>query len=408
MKLTKTFADSAEYEGRRLSSGWSRCVIWDDEVPGFGLRVYPSGKKAFVVSYRARGLKRQATLGSYGKLTVQQARVRAKKMLVSVLDGADPVEEKREGRAAATFADLAERYLEVHARPKKRPLSVKTDEGLLKNHILPRLGRRKVKDIDRADVSALHHAMRGTPTQANRVVALLSKMFNLAEKWGYRPDYSNPARHVDRYKEQPKERFLCAAELAKLGEALREAEEAGSELPSAILAIRLLALTGARRNEILCLRWDEVDFARGVIVVDSKTGRKRIPLSAPALKLLSQAYREKDNPFVCFGVRYGKRLVGIQRPWERIRSAAGLDDVRLHDLRHTHAAMGAGLGLGLPIIGKLLGHSQPSTTQRYAHLADDPLRQAAERVGGEIYAALDGAAGEGGEVRELRRSIAGS
>jgi hypothetical protein len=252
MKLTKAFADSAEYEGRRLSSGWSRCVFWDDEVPGFGLRVYPSGKKAFVVSYRARGLKRQATLGSYGKLTIQQARVRAKKMLVSVLDGADPVEEKREARAAATFADLAERYLEVHARPKKRPLSVKTDEGLLKNHTLPRLGRRKVKDIDRADVSALHHALRETPTQANRVVALLSKMFNLAEKWGYRPGYSNPARHVDRYKEQPKERFLSAAELAKLGEALREAEEAGSELPSAILAIRLLALNrGAPQRDPL-------------------------------------------------------------------------------------------------------------------------------------------------------------
>lgn len=398
MKLTKRFADGAEYEGEKLASGWSRCVYWDDEVAGFGLRVFPSGKKSFVLLYRARGRKRQVTLGVYGVLTVQKARKRARRMLVEVVDGSDPLEVRRKRRSAPTVAKLAERYMEEHARPKKRPLSVESDERLLRIHILPRLGRHRVADVDRAAVSELHHAMRETPTQANRALALLSKMFNLAEQWGYRPDHSNPTRHVDRFKERPKERFLSSAELARLGDALREAETAESEHPSALLAIRLLALTGARRNEILCLRWDEVDFERGLIDIDSKTGRKRIPLPAPAFRLLAEADRVQDNPYVCFGAHHGKRLVGLQRPWERIRKAAKLPGVRLHDLRHSHAATGAGLGLGLPILGKLLGHTQASTTQRYAHLADDPVRQAAERIAGEIGAAL---AGSQGEVAEM-------
>jgi len=403
MKLTKRFADRAQYEGEELSSGWSRSVFWDDDLSGFGLRVYPSGKKTFVVQYRANGRKRQATVGTYGPFTVQQARDKAGRMLREAQDGGDPLERKKKQRDAPTVARLAERYLEEHARPKKRPSSVESDARLLRLHILPRVGTKKVQDVDRSDVSALHYAMRETPTQANRALALLSKMFNLAEKWGYRPDYSNPVRHVERYKEQPKERFLSSAELARLGEALREAEVAGSEHPSAILAIRLLALTGARRNEILCLRWDEIDFERALLDIDSKTGRKRIPLPAPALRLLVEADRMQDNPYVCFGAHNGKRFVGLQRPWERIREAAGLDGVRLHDLRHSHAAMGAGLGLGLPVIGKLLGHSQPATTQRYAHLADDPLRRAAEQVGGEISAALAGTHGELRHIREVEQ-----
>jgi integrase len=353
-----------------------------------------------VLSYRAKNRKRQATLGLYGPLTVQQARKRAHRMLVQVFDGEDPVQEKRHYRASPTLADLAERYMEEHAIPKKRPSSVKSDERLLRLHILPRLGRTKVADLDRRDVFALHHGMRKTPAQANRALALLSKMLNLAEQWGDRPDHTNPTRHVDRFREHPKERFLSGSELERLGAALREAEEAGSEHPSAILAIRLLALTGARRNEILCLRWREVDFERALIDIDSKTGRKRIPLPAPALELLSKALRLRGNPYVCFGAHRGKRLVGLQRPWERIRSAAGLDDVRLHDLRHSHAAMGAGLGLGLPIIGKLLGHTQAATTQRYAHLADHPVRLAAERVAGEIGAALAGRRGQVARIEE--------
>jgi len=402
VKLTKKFADKAQYEGKELGSGWSRCVYWDDDLSGFGLRVFPSGKKTFVLIYRAKGRKRQTTIGPYGPLTVQEARKRAHRIVVEVADGADPVEEKRSYHRAPTVEELAARYLEEHARPKKRPSSVKTDEGMLRSHILPRLGKKKVQDVDRTDVSALHHAMVETKTQANRVLALLSKMFNLAERWGYRPDGSNPTRHVDRYKEYAKERFLSPAELSRLGEALRKAELEKSEHPSAILAIRLLALTGARRSEILCLRWDEISFERAEIDIDSKTGRKRVPLPAPALRLLADADRMEGNPYVCFGAHKGKRLVGVQRPWERIRAAAGLEGVRIHDLRHSHAAMGAGLGLGLPIIGKLLGHTQAVTTQRYAHLADQPLRLAAEKVGGEISAALEGPTDDLEEPTKIR------
>ncbi len=188
--------------------------------------------------------------------------------------------------------------------------------------------------------------------------------------------------------------------MARLGEVLREVEQEGAVHPSAVLAIRLLCLTGMRKSEVLNLQWPEIDAERGLARLgDSKTGKKAVPLPAPALELLSRAERIMGNPFVCWGARQGGRLVGLQRPWDRIRSRAGLGDVRLHDLRHSHAATGAGLGLGLPIIGKILGHTQAATTQRYAHLADDPVREAAERVGGEVAAALRGGRAEVVQIR---------
>jgi integrase len=394
VKLTKKVVDGARYEGGTVGeAGWRRCILWDDAVHGFGLRVYPSGRKAFVLFYRAKGRQRLATLGAYGVLTADEARQKATRLLRAVGDGEDPVAERREERRAPTLAAFAERYLEQHARAKKKPSSAASDERLLRLHVLPRLGGRCVPDLDRADIARLHHELRSTPVLANRVLALLSKMLNLAEAWGVRPDGSNPVRHVDRYPERPKERFLSPAELARLGAALRAVEEEGSEHPSAILAVRLLALTGARRNEILTLTWDGVDFDRAELVLaDSKTGPKRLPLPTPALTLLHGAPRLAGNPYVCPGERDGGRFHGLQRPWERIRARAGLTGVRLHDLRHTHAATAVSAGLALPLVGKLLGHTQPTTTQRYAHLRDDPVRAAAEVVAGEIGAMLAGGA----------------
>ena len=305
--------------------------------------------------------------------------------------GGDPAEEARQKMKAPTVAALAARYLEEHAIPKKKPRSVAEDRAHLRRFILPRFGTRKAAGITRADVQSFHHALKATPYQANRALALLSKMFNLAERWGVRPDGSNPGRHVERYPEQCRERFLSAVELARLGEVVAEAEANGSEPPSALAAIRLLILTGCRRQEILGLRWEQVDFQRGLLVFeDSKTGRKAIPLGAAVLALLVDLPRLEGNPYVLPGERQGRHFVGLRDVWVRIRRRAGLEDVRIHDLRHSFASVGASGGDCLLIIGKLLGHTQAATTQRYAHLTADPVKQAADRISGEIAARMNG------------------
>jgi integrase len=400
-KLTKRTIDALPQPERDT-------IVWDDELPGFGIRLKPSGSKSYVVQYRNRECRtRRLTIGAYTELTPTQARKEGRQKLADAARGGDPSEERHQERRVPTVKEFAERYLEQHAIPKKKPSSVATDRGMLKNYIVPQLGHRKMSEIGLAEVADLHHAMRRTPSQANRVLALLSKMISLAERWGVRPFHSNPCRYVDRYPENRCERFLSGEELGRLGEALAEVEASEEEHPSAILAIRLVALTGARKGEIQRLRWKEVDFERGCLrLEDSKTGRKAFPLGAPALQLLAQAPREEGNPYVCFGVGTGSHFKGLHRVWDRVRKAAGLEDVRLHDLRHTHASFGAAAGLGLPVIGRLLGHKSPATTARYAHLADDPLRAAAERVAGEIAARMFRMAAGEVEGEGLRASAA--
>lgn len=257
--------------------------------------------------------------------------------------------------------------------------------------VLPALGKRKVVSISTKDVADLHHELRSKPFQANRLLALLSKMLNLAEAWGLRPLHSNPCSHVERYREPKRERFLSPAELTKLGEALAEVEDNGSEDPAAILAIRLLLLTGARRNEILTLRWEHVDLDNGLLKLpDSKTGPKSVPLGPAAVALLAALPRVEANPYVAPGRRSGDRFKGLHRPWARIRERAGLPDLRLHDIRHSFVAVGIAANLGLPVLGSILGHKHPATTARYAHLADDPRRAAASRISQEIAANLNG------------------
>lgn len=368
--------------------------LWDSEVPGFSLRVRSTGSKVYVAEYRNRAQrKRRVTLGPHGRLTVEQARELGRQVLAAAAAGKDPAEERQTSRTAPTLAEFASRYLEQHAAPKKKPSSAAADARLLRLYVVPALGRRKVAEIGIKEVADLHHAMRGKPAQANRLLALLSKMFNLAERWGVRPQNSNPCRGLDRYPEKHRERFLSAAEIARLGEVLAE-EEAGD--PFVVLAIRLLLLTGARRNEILTLRWSDVDFERASLrLPDSKTGAKAIPLGPAALATLAAAPRLEGSPYVIPGRRAGCRFVGVYRPWARIRERAGLGDLRLHDLRHSFASIGAAAGLGLPILGSILGHKTPATTARYAHLADDPRRAAAARISDEIAAALSRrAAGE--------------
>ena len=246
---------------------------------------------------------------------------------------------------------------------------------------------RQIVDVTRADIERLHHGLRNTPYQANRVLAVLSRMFALAEGWGLRHDGSNPCRHVQKYRERRRDRFLSAEELARLGIALTAAGKDG-EPPAAIAAIRLLALTGCRKSEVLRLRWSQVE-PNCLRLSDSKTGAKVVPLGAAARELLASLPSWEGNPYVIVGDRPNSHFIGIQKVWERIRRQAGLDDVRIHDLRHSFASVGASSGDSLLVIGALLGHRDHGTTQRYAHLSDDPLQAAADRISAHIATALE-------------------
>jgi integrase len=260
---------------------------------------------------------------------------------------------------------------------------------------LPALGNLRLAAIKRADISKMMQNMKDTPGAANRTLQLLSNMMNVAENWGLRPDYSNPCRHVDRYKSGKRERFLSSQELLRLGNVLRDAEEHALESESAVAAIRLLILTGCRRGEILGLRWADVDLMNSCLrLSDSKTGPRLVHLNEPAKAVIAAIKPVVGNPFVITGAKAGGHLINLKKPWQRIRSTAELPDVRLHDLRHSFASVAIGLGESLEVIGKLLGHTRASTTERYAHLAADPVRAANSRIGQAISGMLNPLRGE--------------
>lgn len=365
--------------------------VWDSELRGFGLRIRASGHRAFIIQYRnGEGRTRRLTIGRLGQLTPEEARKQARQLLAAVARGEDPAEERAKARRAETVAELAARFLTEHAEAKRKPSTAREYRRIFERIILPRLGHRKIASLTAADVATLHHSMRDRPSMANRTVATLSAMLTKAEVWGARPRGSNPCRFVEKFPEQPRERFLSSAELARLGEVLRTVEEENSEHCSVVPAIRLLLLTGCRVGEVLSLKWDYVDFDRRCLALpDSKTGKKVIPVGTAALELLASIARMEGNQYVFFGAKRGSHLVDLQHPWERIRRRVGLEDVRLHDLRHSYASFGAGAGLSLPIIGKILGHRHPATTNRYAHLADHPVQTGADLISDGIRAALE-------------------
>jgi integrase len=363
--------------------------LWDQTVKGFGAKITPTGAKVYVLQYRRKGRQRRYTIGRHGSpWTAEEARTEAVRLLAEVVRGDDPADLKRAERGDVTFSAFADRYLREHADLHKKPRSAELDRWLLRTHILPAIASRRLGDISRSDVARMHRDLAETPIAANRVLGLTAAMFTLAERWGLRQEGSNPCRHVEKFKERSRERFLSEVEIARLGEALGQAEAAGSP-PAAIAAVRLLILSGARKGEILALQWRWVSFERSLIELpDSKTGSKVIYLNAPATALLAGLPRIAGNPYVLPGDRAGAHIVNIEKTWRRVRHAAGLDEVRLHDLRHSFAAVGASAGFSLPLIGALLGHAEVATTQRYAHLANDPVRQANEAIGARIAAAL--------------------
>jgi integrase len=362
-------------------------IVWDDALKGFGVRVMPSGVRSYIVQYRSGGRTRRYAFGLVGTMTPDEARKRARQLLAAVDQGKDPVEEIITQRRTPSVAALCERFLNEHVVHRCKPTTEREYRRSIELFIKPAIGTFKVGDVKRADISKLHYDMREIPYQANRALGVLSKMFNLAEVWGLRPDGSNPCRHVKKYTERRRERYLSFDEIARLGHVLDDVERDGSEEKSVVNAIRLLLLTGARLTEILTLKWEYV--REGFLALpDSKTGPKRIILAKETASLLQSIERFEDNPYVIVGTLPGQHWTDLQRPWRRIRAKAQLPEVRIHDLRHTFASVAAGSGESLLAIGKLLGHSQVQTTARYAHLAPDPIRATADRLASQILSAM--------------------
>jgi integrase len=388
-KLTKRIVDAAEPDGRAR-------YLWDEQLKGFGLKILASGERKYILKYRANGGGRAApqrwlSLGRHGSITVDQARSLAQAALAAVARGQDPQAERLDGRAAPNLTDLWARYEADHL-PRKKLKSQVNDRQLWRDYLAPALGRKRVTDLTVADVDRMHRELRLKPYTANRALALLSKMLALAERWGVRPPGSNPCRTVERFKEEGRERYLDSEELARLGQAMRDGLAAQTETPYMIAAVQLLLLTGARLNEILGAEWAWVDLERRVISLpDSKTGRKPIYLSEAAvevLKGLQQLPSWMNSPYVICGRNPQRPLINLALPWARMCQRAQISGVRLHDLRHTAASVGVAQGMSLPIIGRLLGHSQPATTNRYAHVAIDPALAAADLIGRAMAAAL--------------------
>ena len=422
-------------------------TLWDTEVKGFGAR-RQRRDPVYVVKARANGRQVLLTIGAHNAIGPggkpwgpDAARREAKRLLGIVASGQDPAQQRDDRKQAPTLAAFADRYLGEYARPQKKPRTVEEDQRLLRRHILPKLGRIKVADLTRADVARMHSGMLRNPVAANRALALLSAMMGWAEKVGARPDHSNPCRHVDRYPEKERDVLLSARDLARLGEALDRAatgwteagkaawarvcaDQADAEaIPAdrraawiaaraprrdspedwrAIAAFRLLIFTGARLSEILTLRWEWVDAETGVArLPDSKTGAKNLPLSAPALAVLASLPRFAGNPHVLPGDKTGARFIGIQKPWQRVRALAGLPALRLHDLRHAFASAAVAAGDSLFLVGKMLGHRQASTTERYAHLAPDPVKAVADRTAERLAAMMEGER-KGDPIRRIR------
>ena len=360
-------------------------VVWDRRLTGFGVRVYPTGGKVYIAHARGPDGPKRVKVGRHGVLNADEARQRAALIIARIKAGEEPAPEPVSA-AGPTVAEVAERFRRDHIAVRLKETSARRLEGVIRCHILPAFGRRSMGSIERKDVLALHQRMSDTPNQANRMLRTLSLMYTLARDWGLLPPElpsagHNPCTGVKKYPERKRERFLTDAEFVRLGDVLNEAEErSGASAPS-IAAIRLLLLTGCRKSEILTLRWEHVDLdAAQLHLPDTKTGARIIALPRAAVEVLEAIPRVPGNPWVIAGRRPGTHLKGLDVGWRTLRTRAGLEDVRIHDLRHSFASRALALGESLPMIGKLLGHKQIETTARYAHLADDSVHASAERI----------------------------
>jgi integrase len=391
-----------------------RIFLWDDSLAGFGVAAFATGRKIYCVQYRQLGRTRRASIGEHGRLTPDEARSEAKKLLGDAARGLDPIATRKAARAVPLFREIADEFMRAHVAAKRKPRTYESYKTLLQLHILPAIGALRLTEIRRAHVSKMH-AGAAHPGAANRALTVVSSIWNWAAAEHEELDLSpNPVKGLKRNPEKSRERFLDNAELGRLGLALARAENEGlpysvdetkpgakhapkpenrlrSIDPFAVAAIRLLLFTGGRLREILHAEWTFVDFGRGLLnLPDSKTGKKAIVLSAAALRVLAALPRIEGNPYIFPGAKEGLPRADLKLPWAAIVQTASLRGVRIHDLRHSFASIGAGRGLGLPIIGKLLGHATPEMTNRYSHLAEDPIRRAADQIGNALTAAMSG------------------
>jgi integrase len=379
--LTKRAVDSARYTG----DGRAQRIVWDGELRGFGLRVQPTGRKSWILFYRTQaGTKRLLTLGHYPGLTLDQARRVALQNLADVSKGEDPADKRRRAREAASFATLAEAFLERHSKVHKK--SARDDERYINQVLIPAFGTRKAEAIQRSDLSALHRRIGAkAPYAANRLLACASKLFAWGEDEGYLPTgYQNPTQGIKKFREEKRERWVTPEEMPKLAAAIRSEPNVYARA-----AVWMYLLLGARKSEMLSARWADVDLKRGVWrLPETKAGRPHyLPLAPPAVAILRELPREEGNPHVFPGQSAGCHLVNIAKPWDRIRKAAGCEDVRLHDLRRTVGSWLAQGGASLPLIGKVLNHTTPSTTAIYARLADESARHVLEQHAEAVLAA---------------------
>ena len=349
-------------------------VFWDRDLTGFGVRVYPTGGKVYIAQARGPDGPKRMTVGRHDVLHADQARQRAALIIARIKAGEEPVPLPLAARAngGPTVADLAARYLEEHVEVRLKPNTQRQVRGVLHRHILPALGKMPLVAIERAQVVDLQQKLCDRPVTANRAVKVLSHMYRLGEGWGMVPEGCDPCRSVEKYPERRRERFLTDAEFARLGRVLDEAVDNGTASPMTVTAIRLLMLTGCRKSEILTLRWADVDFDAGeLLLADAKTGPRAVQLPPTAVGLLRSLPRRKDSPWVFPGNDRDGRFSGggLDRAWQAVRARAGLEDVRLHDLRHSFASRALALGKTLSVTGKPLGHADIETTARHTHLA---------------------------------------
>lgn len=373
-------------------------VYWDRELSGFGVRVYPTGSRMYIVQTRAKGKSRRITVGRHGLVSADQARTEAARLIATVKSGGNPVPfDQANGispeDAGPLLSEMAERFMREHASVRCRPATVVKYRSLLDLHILPMLGGLRMGEIGRERVAALQYSLHHRPTTANLAVTLLSYLYTVADNWGITVETGNPCRFVRKYPEKGRERFLTEEEFHDLGNALAELEADGKLPRNAAAAFRLLMLTGCRRNEILTLRWEDVDLEAGEIrLKGAKTGPRPVALSPSALSILEslRSTSRRGNPWVIASKTGDTRIAALNRYWPRIRERANLPDVRIHDLRHSFASRALALGESLPMIGSLLGHRKVRTTARYAHLAQDSVKEAAARVAESLRADLAG------------------
>ena len=354
----------------------------DTDISGFQVRVTPSGQRTYYLYYRSHGRERRLKLGNHGDITCEQARKLAVAAKGQVAAGKDPAAERHRRNEDTRLMDVYGRFMSDHAAPRLKPRTVEHYRHIYETAISPRLGRKRLNEISRADIERLHGSLRDTPTRANHALSLIRALINKAIAWEMVAEHRNPCTGIEKFPQGRHERYLTPDELQRLLATLDRFDMERRTLPSAVAAIRLLIFTGCRRDEILNLRWSEVHLERSELVLpDSKTGRKRVFLNEPARALLAALSRDLGSDLVINGKTPGTKLQGLEKIWQRIRREAELEDVRLHDLRHNFASAAISSGLSLPIVGKLLGHKSLDATKRYAHLADEVLKEGSLAVG---------------------------